>query len=358
MRRVIYQNSQAEAVAVLRRAPFVHLASTDADGRPLLKTLHGVVVDGDLCFHGAPAGEKIDAVGREVVVCAEEVVAEIPSWFLDPERACPATTYYVSAQVRGALSVLDDLDGKAAVLQALMERFQPAGGYQPIQADNAMYRKALQGIAILRLSLAEAVCKSKLGQNRRPEERVRVLEQLWQRGLPGDPLAIERILDACPELPRPSHLQGPTGVQLRGQGLAQDLPGALALMAAAVWNQGESLERLTAALRSSTAWVVALGAVQQVIGTARAVTDGGRYGWVYDVVVDPTRRRLGVATALMRLLLDHPALRQVRQIHLNTSDSERLYAKLGFRRHTLASGRLHLSLELGAVEPSEPACAQ
>lgn len=76
------------AVALLERAPFVHLASTTPDGRPLIRTVHGVVVGDSLCFHGAPVGEKTETEGREAVVSAEEIVASIPSYFMDPERAC------------------------------------------------------------------------------------------------------------------------------------------------------------------------------------------------------------------------------------------------------------------------------
>jgi hypothetical protein len=52
MRKEIYRMADAEAMAVLERSPVVHLASTDAEGGPILRTVHGVVVDGALAFHG------------------------------------------------------------------------------------------------------------------------------------------------------------------------------------------------------------------------------------------------------------------------------------------------------------------
>ena len=104
MRRPIFRAPSASAVEVFERAHHVHLASTTAEGVPLLKTLHAVVDQGALLFHAAPVGEKIEAIGRPAVVSAVEVVAQIPSYFTDPERACPATTLYVSAQAHGALT--------------------------------------------------------------------------------------------------------------------------------------------------------------------------------------------------------------------------------------------------------------
>src|SRR5437660_1948594 len=99
MRKEIYRMDQAAARALLERAAVVRLATTAADGRPILRTVHGVLVDGAIAFHAAPVGEKMAGLGRPAVVAAEEVVAAIPSYFVDPERACPATTYYRSVQV-------------------------------------------------------------------------------------------------------------------------------------------------------------------------------------------------------------------------------------------------------------------
>ena len=105
--------SRPDAVALLARAPFVHVATTGARGEPMLRALNAAVVDDGVVFHGAPAGEKMEAVGREVVVSAEEVVASIPSYFADPERARPATTLYRSVQVHGTLDRVDDPRVKA-----------------------------------------------------------------------------------------------------------------------------------------------------------------------------------------------------------------------------------------------------
>ncbi len=65
----------ADTVALLERAPVVHLASTTPEGRPLIRTVHGVVVGGSLSFHGAPAGEKTETERRCAVVRADEIVA-------------------------------------------------------------------------------------------------------------------------------------------------------------------------------------------------------------------------------------------------------------------------------------------
>ena len=74
----------AEAVSLFKNSRVVHMAGVGADGRPVLKTIHAVVVDGLLAFHSAPVGEKIELLATPVIICAEDIVADIPSYFIDP----------------------------------------------------------------------------------------------------------------------------------------------------------------------------------------------------------------------------------------------------------------------------------
>ena len=53
-------------------------------------------------------------------------------------------------------------------------------------------------------------------------------------------------------------------------------------------------------------------------------------GWIYDVIVAPAWRGRRVGQALVRLLLDHPALRTTANVLLGTRDAQSLYAKFGF----------------------------
>src|SRR5262249_19227874 len=169
MRREQYfRMSREESAALLDAAPFCHLATTTPDGEPVLRAVHGVLHDGALCFHAAPTGEKWTALGRPAVISCEEVIAEIPSYFVDPERACPATTLYRSVQVHGTLEALEDPHAKASVLTALMRKFHREGGHVPITADHDFYRAAVRGIWIARLSLERLDGKAKLAQNRSP----------------------------------------------------------------------------------------------------------------------------------------------------------------------------------------------
>jgi nitroimidazol reductase NimA-like FMN-containing flavoprotein (pyridoxamine 5'-phosphate oxidase superfamily) len=189
----------------------MQLAGVDPEGQPVLKTLNGVVDEGWVCFHGSPAGEKTSLVGRPVVASVEETVARLPSYFVDAEKACPATTLYRAAQVHGVLQAIEEPVRKARVLQRLMEKLQPEGGYEPLDAQSPMYRAQVNGLLIAGFPLDQLTTKAKLAQNRSPSQRAMILEKLWGRGGPGDARCIELIREANPDTPMPTFLASVEG---------------------------------------------------------------------------------------------------------------------------------------------------
>jgi nitroimidazol reductase NimA-like FMN-containing flavoprotein (pyridoxamine 5'-phosphate oxidase superfamily) len=302
MRNAHYALPAADARALLAAAPAVHLAALregQPEGRPILRVLNGAVLDDAIYFHGAPVGEKTLAVGRPCVVSWEETVAQIPSYFVDPERACPATTFYRSVQVHGVLRPVADRSQKARALGALMAARQPEGGHVPITAEHPLYAKALDGLLVLAVDLADLTGKAKLGQNRSPEQLVRVLEGLWRRGEPGDARAIDLVRQANPRVPEPPFLEAPPGLRLLCAPPPALAPQAAALLAGTYWNGSFSLETLAASHVGSSAWVAAVDADGRLVATARALSDGAKRAWIYDVCVAPEQRGTGLGKRIV-----------------------------------------------------------
>jgi ribosomal protein S18 acetylase RimI-like enzyme/nitroimidazol reductase NimA-like FMN-containing flavoprotein (pyridoxamine 5'-phosphate oxidase superfamily) len=283
-------------------------------------------------FHGSLAGEKAACLGRPAVVSAEEVVAHLPSWFVDPERACPATTFYRSVQAHGTLERVDEPAAKARALSALMAKYQPEGRHVPIAADHPLYDTALAGVLVFRVPLARVDGKAKLAQNRGAEERGRLLEGLWRRGDPGDVEALEAIRAACPDTPLPAALAPHAGAALHAALPPEALADAERLLDDAYWWQGTPRELVAVVHRASQAWVGARDGEGRLVATARAVSDG-KTAWVYDVAVEPAWRGRGLGKRIVALLLEHPAVRGARTVRLATKDAQGLYAALGFRDH-------------------------
>ena len=184
---------------VASAAEIGELGLITADGTPRVVPLNFAAVEGRVYFHGARDGEKWSRL-RADPRCSFSMVKAyslIPSHWTAPRYACPATHFYKSVEIRGRCEPVDDLEEKAAALQALMEKYQPEGGHDPIRAADPVYAKALAGVAVFRVSGAWTA-KVKFGQNETPVRRRTWIEKLRERGEPRDlatALEIERTLE-------------------------------------------------------------------------------------------------------------------------------------------------------------------
>jgi ribosomal protein S18 acetylase RimI-like enzyme/nitroimidazol reductase NimA-like FMN-containing flavoprotein (pyridoxamine 5'-phosphate oxidase superfamily) len=317
------------ALELLSRAEVVRVATTTPAGEPVLRTLNHAVVRDRICFHGAKAGEKAQSLGRRAVVAADAVIAVIPSYFIDPERACPATTFYESVQVHGVLETVAEPELKAEALAALMRKHQPEGGYTAIDASSPLYAGAVRGVSVFAVSLENVSGKLKLGQNRSAAELAQIVEGLWQRGARGDVEAVQRIFEANPSVPRPPRfvhaefdLEPALDVQAQSE--------AVGLLASEYWNRTTRADRIARAQLGSTAWVGARDRAGALVATARALSDGAKHAFIADVAVRADLRRSGLGSRLVELLLDHPALRDASLLRLGTADAQGFYRRFGF----------------------------
>jgi GNAT superfamily N-acetyltransferase/nitroimidazol reductase NimA-like FMN-containing flavoprotein (pyridoxamine 5'-phosphate oxidase superfamily) len=330
MRRPEFAMTDGQALQFLREAEVLHLALTRPDGSPVLRTLNAAVSDEWLFFHGSPAGEKALCVDRPAVVQAEEIVATIPSYFTDPEKACPATTFFRSVQVHGTLERITEPHVKADALQRIMQRYQPEGGHVPISFDTPLYQNAIRGILVLGVRLSGMTGKAKLGQNKSPAEAQALMSALWGRGADGDARALSLMFEHHPEAARPERFRGPRGTWLWPWLDPRAAPEAAALLRDHYWTRTEPPARLVEAQLGATVWLGARDASGRLVATARANSDGVRHAYVSDVAVAPEHRGHGLGSALMRLLLEHPRLRRVASVRLASADAPPFYERFGF----------------------------
>ena len=66
------------------------------------------------------------------------------------------------------------------------------------------------------------------------------------------------------------------------------------------------------------------------VGVARVVTDQATFAWLCDVFVDETARGQGIATAMVKTLLEDARLQTLRRWCLGTRDAHAVYRSLGF----------------------------
>jgi nitroimidazol reductase NimA-like FMN-containing flavoprotein (pyridoxamine 5'-phosphate oxidase superfamily)/GNAT superfamily N-acetyltransferase len=342
-REQFFRMENRETLEMLAQAPVLHLATTGDDGAPILRALNFAVADGAIVFHGSPVGEKMQGLGKPAVISVEETVASVPSYFSDPERACPATTLYRSVQVHGILEELNAPEKKARALQALMEKYQPEGGHIPITAENPLYKKAVEGVSVMEVSLERADGKSKLAQNKKTEDVSHLLERLWRRGEPGDARAVDLIRAVNPGA-APAFLACPSGARLLCA--PTQVKEAVTLLRDSYWNVGVSDDVIARAQTGASAWVGAADGEGRLVATARAIADGSKWAAIFDVMVAPGWRGRHLGEAVVRLLLDHPRVRGCRRVWLGTRDAQRFYARLGFREGRMIPPRSYTTTEM------------
>lgn len=96
------------------------------------------------------------------------------------------------------------------------------------------------------------------------------------------------------------------------------------------WSPGVRREVVEKALANS----IVCGAYEQStgkqVGYARAVSDRASFAWLCDVFVLAEHRGKGLATAMVKMLMDHPELQTLRRWVLATRDAHDVYRPLGF----------------------------
>ncbi|MDT3429161.1 nitroimidazol reductase NimA-like FMN-containing flavoprotein (pyridoxamine 5'-phosphate oxidase superfamily) [Paenibacillus forsythiae] len=201
MRRKEFKvENEEELTAFLDEMSFGFLGVTDGEGRPRVIPLNFVYTGGCFYFHGSHAGGKMEAIRKMDKVCftVADEFALIPSYFTDPEMACPATSYFKSVTAFGTAEIVTDLGEKAAALDKFMHKLQPEGGYEPVDAENPKYRPALKAVAVVRIVPEELTAKFKFGQNLKEEDRSAVISGLEARGGERDAETVEMMKKFCP----------------------------------------------------------------------------------------------------------------------------------------------------------------
>ena len=95
------------------------------------------------------------------------------------------------------------------------------------------------------------------------------------------------------------------------------------------WAKGRRRSVVERSIRNSLCFGVYIGGRQ--VAFARVVSDRAVFAYLMDVFVLPEFRGRGISKALMRSVLEHPDLQNLRVFLLATRDAHGLYAPFGFR---------------------------
>ena len=140
---------------LLERSPVGRIATVNPKGFPVIKPVNFAYWNVKIYIHSSIKGEKIRDIRRGSPVCFEidQPIAYAPA----NGPACMAGYYYRSVIIKGKASLLRDEDKKLKILEKLMEKYQPEGGY------GAMAPEIVKKTAVIEISIQEMTGKQRLG---------------------------------------------------------------------------------------------------------------------------------------------------------------------------------------------------
>jgi uncharacterized protein len=143
-------------IAMLERASVGRMATINRKGVPVIKPVNFLYRDGKVYIHSSLKGEKIGDIRKGSPVCFE--VDEPVAYVAARGPACTATYKYQSLILKGRASLIGSPQKKLEILDCLMAKYQPEGGYEEIP------KEILKKTAVIEISVDEMTAKGNLGR--------------------------------------------------------------------------------------------------------------------------------------------------------------------------------------------------
>ena len=155
------------------------IASIDDNGFPQIIQMNFVFIDDTVYMHSHIRGDKLDNIKRNQKVGFEvdKNLEFLPSYFSDPTDASLADTLYISVVIKGNAGIVSDKQEKTNALNGLMKKYQPEGGYEPINPN----MDVLKQVEVIKIVPESLKGKYKIGQNMDMKSRVDLARKILER---------------------------------------------------------------------------------------------------------------------------------------------------------------------------------
>jgi nitroimidazol reductase NimA-like FMN-containing flavoprotein (pyridoxamine 5'-phosphate oxidase superfamily) len=176
---------------ILSTASIGRLATIDAGDYPYITPVNFVYYQGNIYFHCATRGEKLDNIAGNPKVCFQ---VDIPLAYLDAgftkdKSPCKLHQFYHCVIIRGTARVVTDRRLKTDALNALVEKHERGKSPKKVHEDMADY-KACEVVEIHPERLS---AKSDLAQGKPESVKAEIAAYLMQRSRPGDLATIQEM---------------------------------------------------------------------------------------------------------------------------------------------------------------------
>ncbi len=171
--------SKQKIIEFLNKEHVGRIASMDRDGFPQIIPMNFVFVNDAIYMHSHTRGEKIENIKRDPKVGFEidRELEFLPSYFSSPTDASQADTLYISVVIKGYGTIVSENDEKSMALNALMEKYQPEGGYEKITSDMPV----VDEVAIIKVVPQTMRGKYKIGQHLDKNARKNLAQKIFER---------------------------------------------------------------------------------------------------------------------------------------------------------------------------------
>lgn len=155
------------------------IASIDKDGFPQVIPMNFAFVNGIIYMHSHVRGEKLENIksNQKVGFEVDREIEFLPSYFTSPTDASQADTLYISVVIKGDGIIVNEKEEKTLALNALMEKYQPEGGYERLTPD----MHVVDEVAIIKVIPRTMKGKYKIGQHMDKTTRTDIARKILKK---------------------------------------------------------------------------------------------------------------------------------------------------------------------------------
>jgi nitroimidazol reductase NimA-like FMN-containing flavoprotein (pyridoxamine 5'-phosphate oxidase superfamily) len=174
--------SKEKVIEFINKQETGRICSIDKEGYPQIIPMNFVYAKDVIYMHSHIKGEKLDNISRNHKVGFEvdQSLEFLPSYFTHPTDASQADTLYISVVIKGTGSIVIDRKEKTFALNALMEKYQPEGGYEKLLPE----MEVVNEVAIIKVVPTTMRGKYKVGQHLDKKSRLDLARLILKRNSP------------------------------------------------------------------------------------------------------------------------------------------------------------------------------
>lgn len=174
--------SQQKIVEFLNSEHVGRIASLDKEGFPQIIPMNFAYVNGAIYMHSHTRGEKLENIkaNSKVGFEVDREIEFLPSYFTSPTDASQADTLYISVVIKGDGIIVNDKAEKTMALNALMEKYQPEGGYEKLTPN----MHVVDEVAIIKVTPRTIRGKYKIGQHMDKTTRADIAKKILEKNSP------------------------------------------------------------------------------------------------------------------------------------------------------------------------------